>query len=210
MRKRARRLLAAITAASAIVSLVASPASAASWTVSPGGFFTGVGPVQLANLRTGFVIACTSTILGNASGFGPLFRLTSVTFSGCVANYPIPVTVTAPYTGPANPWTFAVTGVTSGGVTPGRLNGIEIQLDVPSAGCSAEVAGAGGLPGYVEGHHTNPANPGDPSTLSIPILGAGNLAVTTLWSPCPTLVSSMGDEFAINAAYELSPGQTVS
>lgn len=215
MRKLTRRVLTAIAVAATTVALTTVPASAAPLTISPGGPFTGInsGPVGIFLIR-GAVVCQQSTITGIA---GPVdFQFNNVTFSTpgnpnnwCGGSGFGHVEVTPL----ALPWELNVMGATTGGVTPVRLEGVKIQLNIPSIGCTAVVAGPGGSGGYIAGEHTNPAAPGDPSRLSLQPTAPTNLGVTDIPSgpgSCPAILLQLGDKVAIAATYDLTPGQTIS
>lgn len=220
MRKIAQKALIATAVAATAAALTALPASAASpgVDISPGGSVTGTNNGPIAGLnqsRPSFLVCQGSTATGSVTGgvnlpLTNVATLNDVDFTNCVANNSIPTTVTASAT-TANPWRLDVTGPgPNPGQTAGKLVGVKVTLDAPSVSCTAVVEGnAGAGSGYIEGVHTNPANPGDPSTLTVPVGSGNNLVVTSASATCPTSLIQLGDTVTINGTYDLNPGQTV-
>ncbi|QKW38626.1 hypothetical protein HUT06_35230 [Actinomadura sp. NAK00032] len=222
MRKLTQKALTAGAVAATTLALTAMPASAAGgWTASPGGAVTGTnaGAIQAVDLNTGSPLVCTnSTATGtvatsDADGIG-IASLSSVNFSTpgnpnnwCDGPTGIVVKVTAmglPWSFDADPGGYdALTGKTTG-----KLTGVKVKLE-SNINCTAEITAADGSGAYISGEHTNPTNPGDPSTLTVS--GANNLVVTSVTeATCPDTLINVGDTAALMGTYNLSPGQTIS
>lgn len=215
MRKTARRALTAGAVAATAIALTAVPASAA--TVQNGGTITGtnVGSIVGFGNINGSTLECTSSTASGSlpSGSVPdtdIATLTSVTFSSpgevndwCVANGSIPTEVTA--TGLS--WKLDKTGATSGGVSPGKLKGVQVTLHAPSVPCDATVGkdpSSSEPTSYIEGAYTNPSTlTGDDGEISLPFGSTNNLSVLSATDGNPS-------DGVDNCAGLISVGETVS
>jgi len=225
MRKIARKALTASAVAATAVALTAMPASASpitTVTIQNGGYITGTNMgsiIGFGNIN-GSILECTSStgsgytqkdasgnpiVNGTANATGAAV-LGSVSFSSpgqvndwCVANGSIPTEVKAVGT----PWTLDVTGSTSGGVTPGRLNGVQVTLHGPSVLCDATVGGPNGSDGYIDGTYTNPSTPGgNDGTLTVAFGASNNLRVLSVTSGCTQLVD-LGETVSLAGTYNV-------
>ncbi|MFG2248466.1 hypothetical protein [Spirillospora sp. NPDC048823] len=208
-------------AAAAVAALATVPASAVAYpvvpSVSPGGnvIATNVGPIAGLDNQTGAVLVCSSvTAEGSVKGGtnvpgDNIATVTSISFSGCVANGSIPTTVTPQ----GLPWFLDVTDLGTATTTIGELTGVKFQLDAPSVPCTAVITGPGGTGGKIAGVHTNPTTAGGSSMLELPVGGANDLSVQTATpappAGCPTSLINPGDTVTLNGKLALNPGQTM-
>ncbi len=222
MRNIAKRALTAGAVAATAIALTAVPASAA--TVSNGGTITAtnVGSIIGFGNVNGSTLECTSSTASGsiANGSVPdtgIATLNGVTFASpgqvnnwCVANGTIPTQVT-----PSGlPWTLDKTGSTSGGVSPGKLNGVQVTLHAPSVPCDATVGGpgTGGSGGYIEGEYTNPSSgTGNDGTISLPFGSSNNLRVLSVSSAtdCAGLIS-VGETVTLAGTYNVVNSSGIS
>ncbi|MGP4022253.1 hypothetical protein [Actinomadura sp. 3N407] len=224
MRKITQKALTVTAVAAAAAALTALPASArmAPVDVSLPGVtppsadepITGEnnGSVVAFNTRTGAVLSCDDTTTTkaltaqgtvdvgtglSATGIG---SVTGLTFSNCTVNS-LPANVTADTT---TSWSLNVTGTTTSGVTPGQLLGVKVHVDIPSLSCEADFQGPNGTGGFIDGQHTNPANPGDPSVLDLPFGATNNLVAQNVDTVnCPTNLVANGDGASLSGAIHL-------
>ncbi|MFS2293945.1 MAG: hypothetical protein FWJ90_14795 [Actinomadura sp.] len=201
MRKITRKALTITAAAAGTVALTALPAFAATGVslpgVTPPSFdepITGQndGNVVAFNTRSGAVLICTGLAAKGTVDVGsnltePIGEVKYLTFSGCSVNG-----LSANVTAQDLPWTLETTGTTSSGVTPGRLSGVNVHVEVPSLNCGTDFQGDG-APGEINGTHANPANPGDPSRLELPFGASNNLKATNSDAACPVDLVQDGD-----------------
>jgi len=209
---RPRRFALTATTAILTVALGAGPAAAAgtrtgtTWTVTPGGPFTGhAGTTKLEDTTNGDSLNCTSSAL--AGRFKPGTGLSgtgigSITgggkFTDCAGPFPFPVSITLR----GLPWPISVTADHSG-VVHGTISHIEIIAVLP-AGCRFTLDGtaAGALDGAVQFSYSNSAH-------TLKLLPAGANLHFYKVSKCAGVVHS-GDAAAYLASYTLSPGQTIT
>ncbi|MEU8804644.1 hypothetical protein [Spirillospora sp. NPDC048819] len=223
MRKITRKAMTATAAAAAAAAFIAVPASAAplTYTVSlpgvtppsPNEPLTGKndGKVVAFNTTTGAVLECVDVGTTNAlvadgevnvgtglSGTG-LGLVTAVDFNNCTVNGQ-----TATVTAQNLPWRLDATGAVSGGVTPGKLVGVSVHVLVNGLACEADFQGPSGTDGFIEGTHTNPANPGDPSELTLPFGAVNNLTAANVTHPqCPANLVDDGHGAALSGKVDL-------
>lgn len=198
MRRRVISLLAVVAAASAAFALAVAPASAApaTWTVQPGGAFTGsAGRTVLTNANTGAQLTCvSSTATGTAkSGSGHagagLGSITRTTFTSCSG--PLGITFTVQHNGV---WSLnavsynATTGVTTGTIT-------NVSANIRGSTCSALVTGS------VDVTYTN-------GTGVLRVLPNNTLTVSNV-SLCFGLMRN-GDRARFDGSYVVSPRQTIT
>jgi hypothetical protein len=199
MRRRVIGLLAVVAAASAAFALaVVAPASAvpASWTVQPGGGFTGsAGRTVLTNANTGAQLTCaSSTATGTAkSGSGHagagLGSITGTTFTSCSG--PLGITFTVQHVGV---WSLnAVSYNATSGVTTGTIT--NVAANIRGSTCSASVTG------FVDATYTN-------GTGILRVLPNNTLTVSNVVG-CFGLMRN-GDRVRFDGSYTVNPRQTIT
>ena len=194
------RLIGALAAGAALVAsiVMSAPANAvpATWTVTPGGPFTGAaGTTVLKVQETGVTLTCRSaTAAGTAkSGTGlsnPLATLPpgSTKFNTCSG--PFGLTFTVAHTG-----TWNLNGSTyASGVTTGNISNVTATISGP--GCAASVAGS------VIAKYTNSTH-----TLTTP--GTDYGLVFTSASGCLGLIS-VGQHASFTSSFNISPAMTIT
>lgn len=201
-------LLAAGTAVLTIAFSAASSAStAAGWSVSPGGSFTGKqsGKVMVTDTVTTKSVVCATTAAAGRfkSGTGlpgaGIGSLRSLSLTGCATVSGRAFTVSAG----ALPWSLnAVKYIPAKATTYGTLTGIHLAL--AATGCKATIDGTGATSdnGSVVIHIHN-----SPSKLKLEAAG-GTLHVYVA-SGCTGLFKN-GDAVTLSSAYLLSPAQTIT
>ena len=210
MRQRLGGFLLAGAAAALAVALSAgssSAATAAGWSVSPGGAFTGgqSGKVTIADTVTKKSVVCTATAA--AGRFKPgtglpgagIGSLSSLSLTGCTTARGVAFTVTAG----ALPWPLnAGKYIAAKATTYGTLTGIHLTL--AATGCSATIDGTSATSdnGSVVIHIHN-----SPSKLKFEAAG-GTLHVYVS-SGC-TGVFKNGNAVTVDNAYLISPAQTIT
>jgi len=195
------RLIGALVAGAAMIAglVMAAPAAAlpATWTVTPGGAFTGTaGTTVLRIQETGIQLTCRSaTAAGTAkSGSGlsnPLATLPpgGVKFNTCSGPFGLTFTV-------AHVGTWNLNGVSynaTTGVTSGNLSNIVANISGPS--CSASVSGS------VNVTFTN-------STDVLAVQPNYGLIFTSV-SGCLGLIST-GQHASFSGSFAITPGLNVS
>jgi hypothetical protein len=193
------RLIGALAAAAAMIAglVMASPAAAlpATWTVTPGGPFTGVaGTTVLKVQETGVQLTCRSaTAAGTAkSGTGlsnPLATLPAggVKFNTCSGPFGLTFGVT-------HVGTWSLNGVSyAAPVTTGTLTNINANISGP--GCTAAVAGS------VNATYNN-------TTKVLTVLPNFGLTFTSV-SGCFGLIAA-GQHASFSGAFTITPGLTVT
>ncbi|RFU43219.1 hypothetical protein DZF91_02330 [Actinomadura logoneensis] len=228
MRKLTRNTIIGGSVAVAALGLTALPAAAAptSVTITAAGSsgssvaISGInsGNVTAKDTSTGAAITCTKGTASGTSKLGtglPLTAVASVTSVSlsspanaggwCSGPAGLTIQVTA---NTSTPWTLDVTGVTSGGVTAGKLNGVKASI-VGSDNCHATVTANGvvnGPGGSVTGSYNN-------STHALTTGGTGttsNLKVATVDANCdPTLINA-GDSVSLNGTFVITPALVVN
>ncbi|SNS91089.1 hypothetical protein SAMN05443665_101259 [Actinomadura meyerae] len=219
MRKITRKALTTTAVAASAIALTALPAMA-----DPGnigitlpGVTTSPQPITGVNngivaaaAESGGVMTCSDTALAKAlvatgtvkvgsTVTNPVGSVTDVEFNNCVVNN-IPAEAVANV---STPWSLKVTDVSSSGVTPGALVGVDVTVTIPSLSCTARFAG-NGAPGQITGEHTDPANPGDPSQLSLPFGSTNNLVASGVTAGCPSNIVQNGDTAIIAGVIDLT------
>jgi len=209
---RPRQVALNATAAMLAVALGAGPAATAAtrtvttWTVTPGGSFSGhAGTTKLKDTANGNSLNCTSSAL--AGRFKPGTGLSgagigSITgggkFTDCLGPLPFAVSITLQ----GLPWHISVTADHSG-VVHGTISHIEITASLP-AGCRFTLDGtaAGAFDGTAQFSYSDSAH-------TLKLLPAGTNLHFYKVSKCAGVVHS-GDSAAYLASYTLSPGQTIT
>jgi hypothetical protein len=191
------RLIGALAAGAALIAsiVVSAPASAATWTVTPGGAFTGAaGTTVLRVQETGIQLTCrTATAAGTAkSGSGlsnPLATLPagSTRFNNCSGPFGLTFTVAHVGAWTLNAATYAAP------VTTGTLNNIAANISGP--GCAASVAGS------VNATYNN-------TTKVLTVQPNFGLTFTSA-SGCLGLISA-GQHASFSGAFTITPGLTVT
>lgn len=193
------RLIGALVAGAAMIAglVMATPAAAlpATWTVTPGGAFTGAaGTTVLRVQETGVQLTCrTATARGTAkSGTGlsnPLATLPAggVKFNTCSGPFGLTFGVTHVGTWNLNGISYAAP------VTTGTLTNINANISGP--GCTASVAGS------VNATYNN-------TTKVLTVLPNYGLLFTSV-SGCLGLISA-GQHASFSGAFTITPGLTVS
>jgi hypothetical protein len=222
-------LLAAPALAVAAAAILAAPAQAATtFTVSPGGAWSGTqaadSTVGIRDAVSNQVILCSGLSVAGSfkSGSGlsgtNIGALTSIAFTGCKAEG-VAVTITV-HTSPANPAPISLTGVSPSdpAVVTGQATNVSLTLD-DANGCHAVVGAkalSGGGPGF-----TGIAYRSTDARLSFAAGGKG-LFVQSATPQCDTGTAGLdvkqfdridlggfGDSIADSSAI-ISPAQTIS
>ena len=212
MRKRIGTILIAGGAAALALGLGTTSSfatTATSWTVKPGGSFTGKsGTTTLTDTKTGAVLTCTSSAtagtLKKGSGLAnPIGHATKVTFTGCTgpAGLTFAVTTTASTT---NPWPITATSYSSG-TTIGTISHIHAVLKGTNSSCTATVDGTGATAknGLVKIRHKNSA------ANKLSVLKSGDNLHAYKVSGCLGALNS-GDPTTFVATYTLNAGQKIT
>jgi hypothetical protein len=210
MRRHVRALLAAGGAAALAMAVSAAPslaATAAGWSVSPGGPFTGKpsGKVTITDAVTGTSVVCATTKAAGRfksgtglSGTG-IGSLRSLSLTGCATAGGRAFTVTAG----ALPWPLnADQYLPAKATTYGTLTGMHVTL--AATGCHATIDGTSATSdnGSVVIHIHN-----TPSKLKFE--AAGGTLHLYVSSGC-TRIFKNGDPVTVDNAYRLSPPQTIT
>ena len=208
MLTRTRTIIACATAAVALGSggtAALATTTATTWTVAPGGAFTGALPtgklITFKDVTTNAGVSCSVSSLSGSlkSGSGLSGRgigaITDVSQPGhCSATMSIAFG--------RNPGLRAMSYNPTTGVTSGRLTFLHVSFSVTSpVNCSMVVDGTSDTAdnGYVPFKYTN-------ATAVVKTIVGGSLHVFD--SNCPGLNS--GDKAAFISTYKLSPGQTIT
>jgi hypothetical protein len=180
--------------------------AAPTWTVSPGGSFTGAqsGKVSITDTVTHKSVVCMKTTAAGSfksgsglSGTG-IGSLTALSLTSCTDAKGLAFTATAS----ALPWAINATKfVSSVATTYGTVTGAQIAL--AATGCSATIAGTtSATGGSVVVHIHN-----SPSKLKFE--SAGGTLHVYVTSGC-TGVFKNGNAVTVNNAYVVSPAQTIT
>jgi hypothetical protein len=192
--------LALVTAGAAVTATgFASPAFAATWTVSgntnaDGSYSASAGTTTLKDGNT--TLTCTSATAGGVLQNGAyatgdnIGSITSATFTSCSGPLGLRFTVSQ-----NAPWTInAVQPDATAGVTDGTITGVDATLSGP--GCAANVTG--GVPGtYTNGTGVLAASPTAPNPNAVQLTISGV-------SGCFGLIRN-GDHPTFTASYSVSP-----
>jgi hypothetical protein len=189
------------------LSATAAFATAATWTVKPGGTVTSTaGTTVLTDTTSHNTLKCTSSsataTLKKGSGLSGtgIGSITKLSFSGCVGPLNIAATVT-----PNNlPYKLNATSFSStSGTTTGSITGIDTKI--VGGPCTVTVDGSGSTPnhtGKVKVTYTN-------STHKLKILASGgNLHLFNATGCSPFFAS--GDAATFVGTYTVSPAQTIT
>ncbi|MEU6737053.1 hypothetical protein ABZ929_28305 [Streptomyces physcomitrii] len=197
MHKLARRFAVVAAAGGFALGLTATSASAgaqATWTVAPGGAITAHADVPTLTVPAATLTCDGSDATGsvksgsglNGAGIG---RIDSLTFDNCgLAGISFEVTASG------TPWAINVSGVNSG--DPDRVDGTitGITAHIEGTGCSADFSGD--VTGYF-----------DNATSELVVDGGGDLTASN--ANCLGLIND-GDVASFEAAYAVTPGQTIT
>jgi hypothetical protein len=195
-------------AAASVIVLAAAPALAATWTVKPGGSFTGTATKAVVTDSTkGLSVTCTgATATGSLkSGSGlvgtGIGTVTSLAFSGCAVGS-ITVSVTLTGTMPLNATAYNSTKK----VATIFITKIHGSFTVSAISCSATIDGTGATAhnGKVKTKFSNGTD-----TLKALATG-GNLHLYNVSSGCSAAGVANGDAVNWTAGYKLSPKQTIT
>jgi hypothetical protein len=193
-------------ATAAVIGMAAAPAfaTAATWTVKPGGATIGTaGKTVITDKTAGQSVTCTSSVakgtLKSGSGLAGagLGTIASLAFKGCTI---LGQTVAATITGkmPLNGISYNATTKTAI-MTITKIHG---SISVASLGCSAIVDGTGAAAhnGMVRATFANGTD-----ILKV-LAGSGNLHLYN--NTCPVINS--GDAVNFTGAYKLTPKQVIT
>ncbi len=193
-------LLAGAAAATAALALSVAPASAltATFTVSPGGSYSGsAGTTTLSDTTTGNALTCKSATaagtLKSGSGLSgtDIGTITSTSFTSCTG--PLGLTFTVKQSGT---WNLNITS-NSGGVSTGFISSVKASLSGPL--CSATVTGS------ADASYSNSTG-----VLTVkPVSGSGHTLTVSGVSGCLGLINN-GDTSTFNGAFTISPTQTIT
>ena len=188
--------------------MAAAPAfaTAATWTVKPGGSITGTaGKTVITDTTKGLSVTCTSSVTKGSlkSGKGlagaGIGTVTSVAFNNCsVAGFTVSVTLTGKM--PLNAISYnATTKVASMTIT--KMHG---TFSVSALGCSATIDGTSATAhnGMVKAKFTN-------GTDVLKVTPTGNLHIYNPSSGCSGAISN-GDAVNFTGGYKLTPKQTIT
>ncbi|GAA3218829.1 hypothetical protein [Actinocorallia longicatena] len=159
-----RRFAIAASGAGAIALVFSTPAFAAgTWTATNAGPVTATSSnISFQDVTAGITANCTS---GSAAGSviasgswpsGTAASLTSLSTSGC-SGAGITFNLTANISA-GSPWSLKITGPTSGGITPGSINGASVHATALGGLCSLDADGPGGAnshTGVINGSYNN-------------------------------------------------------
>jgi hypothetical protein len=200
------RIAVSITTAIMTVALGAGPAAAAvTWSVTPGGPFTGhAGTTKLKDTTDGNSLDCSSSVLSgrvkSGSGLSGA-NIGSITgggkFTGCTGQFPLGYTITLR----GLPWHVSVTSDHSG-VIHGTISHIEITASLPACHFTIDGTAGGAFDGIVQFSYSNSAH-------TLKLLPTGTNLRYYKVSGCAGLINR-GDSAAYLASYTLSPGQTIT
>jgi hypothetical protein len=199
------RIALSITTAIMTVALGAGPAAAATWTVHPGGPFTGhAGTTKLKDITDGSSLNCTGSVLSGTFKAGTGLSGTGIgsitgggKFTDCTG--PIPTVYTITLRG--LPWHVSVTS-DQNGVVHGTISHIEITASFPACHFTIDGTAAGAFDGIAQFAYSNSAH-------TLKLLPTGTNLHFYKVSGCAGLVHG-ADSAAYLATYTLSPGQTIS
>jgi hypothetical protein len=194
------------TAASVIV-LAAAPAFAATWTVKPGGAFTGTaGTTVVTDATKGLSVSCTSSVAkgtlksGKGLAGAGIGTVTSLAFKGCMAQgVSVSVTITGKMSLNATAYN-ATTKVAS--MTLTKIHG---TISVSLINCTATIDGTGATAhnGMVKAKFNN-------GTDKLKVLAAGgNLHI---YNPSSGCNGAVGNKDAVNftGSYKFTPKTTIT
>lgn len=188
--------------------MAAAPAfaTAATWTVKPGGSITGAaGKTVITDTTKGLSVTCTSSAAKGSlkSGTGltgaGIGTITSLTFGGCsVAGFTVSATITGKM--PLNAISYnATTKVAKMTIT--KMHG---SFSVSALNCSAVIDGTGPIAhnGMVKATFSN-------GTDILKVLASGNLHIYNPSSGCSGAISN-ADAVNFTGGYKLTPKQVIT
>lgn len=173
------------------------------WTVGPGGSFTGsAGTAKVTDTTTGYTITCTSSRLTGSlkSGTGlpgsAIGTITALDFSNCTAEGLTLSVSSGPVTYKINASSYAP------GVTRGTLT--KVHFAVSSSVCNAVIDGTSGTAdnGKVKFTFTN-------KTDTLQIITTGSTLHFSDVTGCLGSIS-IGDGAKVGGSYKLTPAQTIT
>jgi hypothetical protein len=192
-------LLSGAVAATAVLAFSVTPAFAATtYTVAPGGAYTGsAGTTTFTDSTTGSTLTCKSgtaagTLKNGAglSGTG-IGTITSTTFTTCTG--PLGITFTVKQVGT---WSLNLTAYASP-ISTGYISGIDATLS--GSLCSATVTGS------ADATYSNSTG-----VLTLkPVSGSGHTLTVSNVNGCLGLLNN-GNTSTFNGAYTISPKQTIT
>lgn len=199
------RIAFSVTTAILTVALGAGPAAATTWSVTPGGSFTGrAGTTKLADTSDGNSLNCTGSQVSGRFKSGTGLSGTGIgsitgggKFNSCLGPFPLAYTITLR----GLPWHVSVASDRDG-VVHGTISHIEITASLPACLFTIDGTAAGAFDGIVKFSYSD-------STHALKLLAAGTNLHYYKVSGCAGLVNS-GDSAAYLASYTLSPGQTIT
>jgi hypothetical protein len=209
IRNRFGKALIMSAGAAAVIGMAAAPAfaTAATWSVKPGGAVTGAaGKTTVTDTTKGLSVPCTSSTAKGSlkSGHGlagaGIGTITSLAFKGCaVGTISVSVTITGKM--PLNATAYNGTTKTAS-MTITKIHG---TFSVSSLGCSATLDGTSATAhnGMVKAQFANGTD-----TLKV-LASGGNLHLYNVSSGCGGAVSS-GDSINFTSSYKLTPKQTIT
>lgn len=205
MRTIARSSVLAVAAVTAAIGIAGSASASPTWTLSPGGTFTGTAATTtLKDTNTGTTVTCTSSVAGGSATAGSglsgtgIGNINSISFVGCKGPLSFTFTVTAA----KFPWKINAVSYTAGtGTTVGTITGISAHL--AGATCSADIDGTGGAgsgTGTVNVSYVN-------STHKMTISGGGLVVYNS--TGCLGLLNN-GNTSTFSSVYTISPALTIT
>jgi hypothetical protein len=200
------RIAFSATTAILTVALGAGPAAATTtWTVAPGGLFTGhAGTTKLEDTTDGNSLNCTSSQVSGRFKSGTGLSGTGIgsitgggKFDSCLGPLALAYTITLR----GLPWHISVTA-DHDGVIYGTISHVEITASLPDCRFTIDGTAAGAFDGMVQFSYGN-------STHILKLLPTGTNLHYYKVSGCAGLVHT-ADSAAYLAGYTLSPGQTIT
>ncbi len=206
VRRLSCRVAAVSVMAALVVGLTAAPAFASTWTVHPGGSYSGTysrASTVITDTLTGASVTCKSKITGTLNSGTSLpghhiGKITAATFAGCTSSALGATTVTAV----GLPWFLNALGYASP-ITRGQVTGIHLNL--VAGGCSAVVDGttATANDGKIKFRYSNADH-----ALKF-IAPAVRLAFYSVSAGCLPHLHT-GDAATDVATYVIAPSQTIT
>lgn len=205
VRRLSCRMAAGSVMAAVVVGLTAVPAFASTWTVSPGGGFSGTaqpGSTVITDTATSSTVTCTgsnitgSLLSGNQTTGHHIGTITAATFTGCTATTFGTATVTAV----GLPW-YLNAGSYASPITSGHVTGIHLHL--VAGGCSAVVKGTGERAHGISFRYSN-------ADFALKFIPAGSSLVFSSVTGCGTTFV-VNDPATYTASYfPITPNQTIT
>jgi hypothetical protein len=177
----------------------AAPAFASTWTVKPGGSFSGTSITMLTDVTSSTTITCKNIFHGSlVTGVVPtgthLGMFGSVTYAGCNSS-------TWTVTASALPWWLNALSYASP-VTTGKITGIHLALAGPG-GCTAVMDGTSATAGNgkVTVKYSN-------TTAGLKLVASAGLHVWSVSAACGTLFAN-GDVVHYTGLIPITPHQHI-